>query len=447
MFGWFRKRKRSEAQNGDAAPPAGPAATAPVPPAAPPAAGPPGPVSAGPAPQQTRPAPDVPAFLAEPAVQRQAAQQRAVQPAPAPPGPQSFMRPPAPTQAASVTPPAAATTQPGPAQPALAQPQPRPQQPPVAEEQRPAPLPPAPGTRRAAREQEQPEAETARDAPPTGGHTPSAQLPEAETDRPRMADLAVPKARPSMPLSASPNFAGLGLARPEPVSPELLEPTAVLSEEARAELQALLMDMFGPEGRYRLEWRADRTPGDDRTFSQIMVADLVRRIQNAIAAADGLELSGRPSLAEILAADDAAADAHLRELAAAVGGGDGGRERSADPTEASGEGPDEGPEPGGRGEPEADGAEDRPHAAESEPGADTPPAESSRDAAPDEAKDAAEEAAAAKAAAIAAHDDAVIDAVMDMEGEEATAEDELSELVQQTHPGPPAEIRQQRRIA
>ncbi|MDO5052656.1 MAG: hypothetical protein Q4E05_07180, partial [Pseudoclavibacter sp.] len=279
----------------------------------------------------------MPAFLAEPAVQQRTAQ--SAQPPRTPqPAPQNFMRPPA--------------------QPPAPQPQARPQQPPaqpqpaVAEEQRPAPLPPAPGSRRAAREQEQAETDVEREAPrptPTGGHTPSAQLPGAEAEHRRMADLAVPKARPSMPLSASPSFAGLGLARPEPVSPELLEPTAALSEEARAELQALLMDMFGPEGRYRLEWRADRTPGDDRTFSQIMVADLVRRIQNAIAAADGLELSGRPSLAEILAADDAAADAHLRELAAAVGCGDGAGVRSEEAPGASEEGPDVGPEPDGRG--------------------------------------------------------------------------------------------------
>ncbi|MDO5053251.1 MAG: hypothetical protein Q4E05_10245, partial [Pseudoclavibacter sp.] len=100
------------------------------------------------------------------------------------------------------------------------------------------------------------------------------------------------------------------------------------------------------------------------------------------------------------------------------------------------------------GEPEAEGGEDRPRGSDSEPASDTPSAAETerRDAAPGDAEDAAEEAAAAKAAAIAAHDDAVIDAVMDLEGEEATAEDELSELVQQTHPGPPAEIRQQRRI-
>ncbi|MGO2112956.1 MAG: hypothetical protein ACTH31_15225, partial [Pseudoclavibacter sp.] len=108
------------------------------------------------------------------------------------------------------------------------------------------------------------------------------------------ASFAAPSLRPAMPLSDHPNFAGLGLAQPDAAPPRLLEPEAALSDEARDELTGMLLDMFGPTGRYRLEWRADRTPGDDAMFSEIMVADLVRRIQNSIAVASDLELRAAP---------------------------------------------------------------------------------------------------------------------------------------------------------
>lgn len=106
--------------------------------------------------------------------------------------------------------------------------------------------------------------------------------------------VPAPSLRPAMPLSDHPNFAGLGLAQPDLTPPRLLDPEAALSDEARHELTGLLLDMFGPRGRYRLEWRADRQPGDDAMFSQIMVADLVRRIQNTIAVASELELRATP---------------------------------------------------------------------------------------------------------------------------------------------------------
>ena len=118
--------------------------------------------------------------------------------------------------------------------------------------------------------------------------TPSTPQPRAPRGN------AAPSLRPAMPLSDHPNFAGLGLAQPDDAAPRLLEPAAALSPEAREELTSLLLDMFGPSGRYRLEWRTDRTPGDDAMFSQIMVADLVRRIQNSIAVASDLELRAAP---------------------------------------------------------------------------------------------------------------------------------------------------------
>lgn len=116
------------------------------------------------------------------------------------------------------------------------------------------------------------------------------------TRGPASAHSAVPapSLRPAMPLGDHPNFAGLGLAQPDLTPPRLLEPEAALSDEARHELTGLLLDMFGPRGRYRLEWRADRQPGDDAMFSQIMVADLVRRIQNTIAIAADLEVRAAP---------------------------------------------------------------------------------------------------------------------------------------------------------
>lgn len=101
--------------------------------------------------------------------------------------------------------------------------------------------------------------------------------------------VAAPALRPSMPLSSRPNVVGLELAEPDRLAPRLLDPAAALTPEAREELTILLTDMFGARGRYRLEWRPDRVEGDDAMFSEIMVADLVRRIQNAIAQVAELE--------------------------------------------------------------------------------------------------------------------------------------------------------------
>ncbi|KAB1641146.1 hypothetical protein [Gulosibacter chungangensis] len=101
--------------------------------------------------------------------------------------------------------------------------------------------------------------------------------------------LSAPSPRPAMPLSAHPNFAGLGLAQWEPIAPRLLEPEAALTPAAQEELIKLFDDLFGPCGRYRLEWRTDRRAGDDAMFAEIMTADLVRRVQNTIADVAELE--------------------------------------------------------------------------------------------------------------------------------------------------------------
>ena len=100
---------------------------------------------------------------------------------------------------------------------------------------------------------------------------------------------SAPSARPAMPLGGHPNFSGLERPGSELEPPRLLEPSAIMSDEAREELTLLLDDMFGAEGRYRLEWRPDREPGDDAMFSEIMVADLVRRIQNTLGTVAALE--------------------------------------------------------------------------------------------------------------------------------------------------------------
>lgn len=110
--------------------------------------------------------------------------------------------------------------------------------------------------------------------------------------------LAAPSPRPAMPLSAHPNFAGLGLAKWEPIAPRLLEPEAALTPEAQAELLKLFDDLFGPCGRYRLEWRTERHPGDDAMFAEIMTADLVRRVQNTIADVAELERPEPPKAVE-----------------------------------------------------------------------------------------------------------------------------------------------------
>lgn len=101
-----------------------------------------------------------------------------------------------------------------------------------------------------------------------------------------------------MPLGGHPNFSGLERPGSELEPPRLLEPSAIMSDEAREELTLLLDDMFGAEGRYRLEWRPDREPGDDAMFSEIMVADLVRRIQNTLGTVAALE-SGQEAPARL----------------------------------------------------------------------------------------------------------------------------------------------------
>lgn len=106
--------------------------------------------------------------------------------------------------------------------------------------------------------------------------------------------LAAPSPRPAMPLSAHPNFAGLGLAKWETIAPRLLEPEAALTPEAQEQLLKLFDDLFGPCGRYRLEWRTERHPGDDAMFAEIMTADLVRRVQNTIADVSELERPAPP---------------------------------------------------------------------------------------------------------------------------------------------------------
>lgn len=128
---------------------------------------------------------------------------------------------------------------------------------------------------------------------------------EAERDDETESGLvAAPSGRPAMPLSAHPNFAGLGLAEWTPTTPRLLEPTAALGPEAQRELLALFDDLFGPTGRYRLEWRVDRRQSDDAMFADIMVADLVRRVQNTLGELADAELEAAPVRAAIEASPD-----------------------------------------------------------------------------------------------------------------------------------------------
>lgn len=115
-------------------------------------------------------------------------------------------------------------------------------------------------------------------------------LEETPVEAPAYAGLIpTPSARPAMPLSAHPNFAGLGLAPAPQQPPRMLQPEAALTPEAQRELLRLFDDLFGPRGRYRLEWRTSRNPGDDAVFAEIMTADLVRRVQNTIADVAELE--------------------------------------------------------------------------------------------------------------------------------------------------------------
>lgn len=115
----------------------------------------------------------------------------------------------------------------------------------------------------------------------------------------RRGIVAAPSTQPAMPMSAHPNFAGLELARWTDNGPQLLDPEAALSPEIQRELFHLFDDLFGPTGRYRLEWRTDRQPGDDAMFAEMLTVDLVRRVQNAIA--DTAELERPEPLPELTA--------------------------------------------------------------------------------------------------------------------------------------------------
>lgn len=129
---------------------------------------------------------------------------------------------------------------------------------------------------------------------------PVADKPE---DR-EQALVPAPSARPAMPLSAHPNFVGFGLTPTSAEPPRMLQPEAALSPAAQQELHRLFDDLFGPTGRYRLEWRTDRELGDDAMFASMMAQDLVRRVQNSVADVEELE---RPTpLRAITAGEDAA---------------------------------------------------------------------------------------------------------------------------------------------
>lgn len=103
------------------------------------------------------------------------------------------------------------------------------------------------------------------------------------------AVVPAPSARPAMPLSAHPNVIGFDFAPILTEPPRMLEPKAALTVEAQHELYRLFDDMFGPAGRYRLEWRTNRAIGDDAMFAEMMTLDLLRRVQNAVADAAELE--------------------------------------------------------------------------------------------------------------------------------------------------------------
>lgn len=129
---------------------------------------------------------------------------------------------------------------------------------------------------------------------------PVAEAPKGtEAPAERRGIVAAPSTQPAMPMSAHPNFAGLELARWTDNGPQLLAPEAALSPEIQRELFQLFDDLFGPTGRYRLEWRTDRQPGDDAMFAEMLTVDLVRRVQNAIA--DTAELERPEPLPELTA--------------------------------------------------------------------------------------------------------------------------------------------------
>ena len=129
---------------------------------------------------------------------------------------------------------------------------------------------------------------------------PVAEAPKGtEAPAERRGIVAAPSTQPAMPMSAHPNFAGLELARWTAKGPQQLDPEAPLSPEIKSELFHLFDDLFGPTGRYRLEWRTDRQPGDDAMFAEMLTVDLVRRVQNAIA--DTAELERPEPLPELTA--------------------------------------------------------------------------------------------------------------------------------------------------
>lgn len=161
-------------------------------------------------------------------------------------------------------------------------------------------------------------AAVAPDAAPAAESGP-AELEDSPLDAQFEGLLAAPSPRPAMPLSAHPNFAGLGLAEWEPIAPRLLEPEAALTPEAQEELLKLFDDLFGPRGRYRLEWRTERQPGDDAMFAEIMTADIVRRVQNTIADVAQLERPTPPRAIEAAFADREAEEITAPEAATGEG--------------------------------------------------------------------------------------------------------------------------------
>lgn len=212
-----------------------------------------------------------------------------VHPAPAAPQPQRQPLP----QAA----PQAAVTEPAAAEPAAAAPVETPQQSRAVEAPAPreADAAVAERTRRARHAALTDGEEFTIEAP----SEPVAEAIAAEEPAERRGIVAAPSAQPAMPMSAHPNFAGLELARWADNGPQLLDPEAALSPEIQRELFHLFDDLFGPTGRYRLEWRTDRQPGDDAMFAEMLTVDLVRRVQNTIA--DTAELERPEPLPELTA--------------------------------------------------------------------------------------------------------------------------------------------------
>ncbi|WP_311477734.1 hypothetical protein [uncultured Gulosibacter sp.] len=211
--------------------------------------------------------------------------------------------PPARNESTAPAPPAPAVPQPETSVPAAPQavtvePAAQPQQPPAA---------PAPAPSETEKAAAKPTTRRARHSALTDGEeltieAPSEPVAESTaSDAPveRRGIVAAPSSQPAMPLTAHPNFAGLELARWADSGPQLLEPEAALRPEMQRELFHLFDDLFGPAGRYRLEWRTDRKPSDDAVFAELLAVDLVRRVQNAIA--DTAELERPEPLPELTA--------------------------------------------------------------------------------------------------------------------------------------------------